>query len=72
MTKNMSTLDRKLRGLAATPVLLLLALLVGVGTVTGLVLIALAAVMAGTSTVGFCPLYAAIHINTRSSKPLPH
>lgn len=72
MTKNLSTLDRKLRGYAAAPVLLVVALLVGVGTVTGLVLLALAVVLAATATVGFCPLYAAIHISTRSSKPLPH
>jgi hypothetical protein len=72
MTKNMSTLDRKLRGYAAAPVLLLLALLVGVGSVTGLVLVALAVVMTVTAAVGFCPLYAAIRINTSSNKPLPH
>jgi hypothetical protein len=72
MTRNMSTLDRKLRGYAAAPVLLLVALLVGVGTITGVVLLVLAVVMAVTAKVGFCPLYAAIHISTRSSKPLPH
>jgi hypothetical protein len=72
MTRNMSTVDRKLRGYAAAPMLLLLALLAGVGTVTGLVLLALAIVMAVTAAVGFCPLYAAIHISTNSSKPMPH
>ena len=72
MTKNMSNFDRKLRGYAAAPLLLIVALLVGAGTITGVVLIGLAVVMAVTATVGFCPLYAAIHISTRSSKPLPH
>ena len=72
MTKNMSLLDRKLRGFAATPLLLIAALLVGVGTAAGIVLLALAAVIAVTSLVGFCPLYALIHINTRGAKPLPH
>jgi len=72
MTKNMSLLDRKLRGLAATSLLLIAALLVGVGTAAGIVLLALAAVIAVTSLVGFCPLYALIHINTRGAKPLPH
>lgn len=72
MTKNMSTLDRKLRGYAAAPLLMIAALLVGVGTITAVVLIGLAVVMAVTAIVGFCPLYAAIHISSRSSKPLPH
>ena len=72
MTKNMSTLDRKLRGYAAAPLLLIAALLVGIGTITGVLLFGLAVVMAVTGTVGFCPVYAAIHISTRSSKPLPH
>ena len=50
----------------------IVALLVGVGTVAGIALIALAVVMAVTSLVGFCPLYTLIHFNTRGSKPLPH
>jgi hypothetical protein len=29
-------------------------------------------VMTVTAAVGFCPLYAAIRINTSSNKPLPH
>ena len=72
MTKNMSTLDRRLRGFAATPLLVIAALLVGAGTTAGIVLLALAAVMVATSAVGFCPLYALIHISTRGPKPLPH
>jgi hypothetical protein len=71
MTKNMSLLDRKLRGFAATPLLLIAALLVGVGTAPGIVLLALAAVIAVTSLVGFCPLRPHPHQHTRP-KPLPH
>ena len=33
---------------------------------------ALAAIMLGTSAVGFCPLYALLHLNTRGRTPLPH
>jgi hypothetical protein len=72
MTKNMSTTDRRLRGLAVAPLLVIVALLAGAGTTVGIVVLALAAVMVATSAVGFCPLYALIHINTRGSKPLPH
>jgi len=72
MTKNMSTLDRRLRGIAVTPLLVIVALLVGAGTTAGIVLLALAAVMVVTSAVGFCPLYALIHVNTRGSQLQPH
>ena len=34
--------------------------------------VALAAIMLGTSAVGFCPLYALLHLNTRGRTPLPH
>ena len=72
MTINMSTLDRRLRSLAAAPLLVIVALLIGAGTLTGIVPLALAAVMLATSAVGVCPLYRLIHITTRGTKPLPH
>ena len=46
MTKNMSTLDRRLRGFIAAPLLVVVALVIGAGTVAGIVVLALAAVMA--------------------------
>ena len=33
--------------------------------------VAPAAVMLGTSAVGFCPLYTLLHINTSGRTPLP-
>lgn len=72
MTRNMSTLDRRIRGFAVVPLLVIAALIVGAGTILGIVLLAAAAVMLVTSTVGFCPLYTLLHINTRGAKPLPH
>ena len=72
MTRNMSTLDRRIRGFAVLPLLVIAALLVGVGTTFGIVLVALAVVMLATSAVGFCPLYTLLHIDTRGAKPLPH
>ena len=71
MTKNMSTLDRKLRTFLAAPLLVVVALLVGAGSLAGIVLLVLAAVMLATSSVSFCPLYAALHLNTRGPKPNP-
>ncbi len=72
MTRNMSTLDRRIRGFAVLPLLVVAALIVGAGTILGIVLLVLAAVMLATSAVGFCPLYTLLHINTRGAKPLPH
>ena len=71
MTKNMSTLDRKLRTFLVAPLLVVVALLVGAGSLVGIVLLVLAGVMLATSSVSFCPLYAALHLNTRGSEPNP-
>lgn len=72
MIKNMNTLDRVLRALVVAPLLVIAALFVGVGTILGVVLLVLAAVMLATAAVGFCPLYALFHLNTRGQHPLPH
>jgi hypothetical protein len=72
MTKNMNTLDRALRAFVIAPLLVIAALFVGAGTILGVVLLLLAAVMLATAAVGFCPLYALFHLNTRGQQPLPH
>lgn len=72
MTKNMNTLDRALRAFVVAPLLVFAALFVGAGTILGVVLLVLAAVMLATAAVGFCPLYALFHLNTRGQQPLPH
>ena len=72
MTKNMNTLDRVLRALVIAPLLVIAALFVGAGTILGVVLFVLAAVILATAGVGFCPLYALFHLNTRGRQLLPH
>ena len=72
MTKNMNTLDRALRAFVVAPLLVFAALFVGDGTFLGVALLVLAAVMLATAAVGFCPLYALFHLNTRGQQPLPH
>ena len=72
MTRNMSNLDRGLRALVVAPVAIVLAIVVGAGSLGGILLFALAAIMLATSAVGFCPLYALLHLNTRGRTPLPH
>jgi hypothetical protein len=72
MFRNVSTLDRGLRSLVVAPVAIVIAVLVGAGSPAGILLFVLAAVMLATSAVGFCPLYALLHVDTRGRRPLPH
>jgi hypothetical protein len=72
MSRNMSNLDRGLRSFVVAPVAIVIAVLIGAGSIGGIVLFALAAIMLATSAVGFCPLYTLFHLNTRGRTPLPH
>ena len=71
MNKNMSTLDRSLRTFVVAPVAIVAAFALGVGSIAGVLLLVVAVAMLATSAVGFCPLYALLHINTRGRSPLP-
>jgi UPF0716 family protein affecting phage T7 exclusion len=66
MSINMGSIDRLIRSVLVTPAAIVVAVVVGVGSVVGIVLLALAAVMLATSAAGFCPLYRALGIDTRS------
>jgi hypothetical protein len=72
MTRNMRNLDRGLRAFVVGPAAVIAAVLVGAGTVGGILLFALAGVMLATSAVGFCPLYALLRINSSGRRPLAH
>jgi Protein of unknown function (DUF2892) len=72
MSRNMSNLDRGLRSFVVAPIAIVVAVLIGAGSIGGIVLFALAATMLATSAVGFCPLYTLFHLNTRGRTPLPH
>jgi hypothetical protein len=72
MRVNMGLSDRRVRAFVVAPVLIVIALVVGIGSVAGIVLLALAAVMLATSAVGFCPLYTLFKIDTRSHRKSPH
>lgn len=71
MSPNMTTVDRGLRVLVAL-VAAGVAVAVGAGSLTGIVLFALAAVLLATSAVGFCPLYRLIGLDSRGRRPLSH
>lgn len=64
MNKNMGNTDRALRAFLVAPVLVVLGIVVGPAAVISWILYVLAAVMIGTSAVGFCPLYAPLGLST--------
>jgi hypothetical protein len=72
MSRNMSNLDRVLRGFVVAPAAIVIALVVGAGSMGGIVLFTFSALMLATAAVGVCPLYALLHLNTRGRTPLPH
>jgi Protein of unknown function (DUF2892) len=72
MSTNMSRLDRGLRSSLIAPAAIVIAILVGAGSIAGVLLFALAGVMLATSAIGFCPLYALRHFDTRGRRALPH
>jgi hypothetical protein len=61
-----------LRAFLVAPAAIVVAFVVGAGSIAGILLFALAAIMLATSAVGFCPLYNLLHLNTRGRTPLPH
>lgn len=66
MTQNMGTIDRVIRFLFA----LIVAVLYLTGVISGtlaIILGILAAVFLLTSTLGFCPLYAAFKLSTKKA-----
>jgi hypothetical protein len=72
MARNMSTLDRVLRAFVIAPAFIIVAAVIGISSVGGIVLLAVAAVMLATAAAGRCPLYALFHLDTRGRTPLPH
>lgn len=64
MIRNMGSVDRGVRAFLVAPVAIVLAFIVGAGTVAGVILFVLAAVMWATSAIGFCPNYVWLGITT--------
>lgn len=65
MTRNMGAFDRGLRAFVVAPVAIVVAVLIGAGTVAGVVLFVVAGIMLSSAVTGFCPTYTAIGISTR-------
>ena len=64
MQRNEGTVDRVVRALAGV-VALIIAGLVGIGSIGGVLLAVVGAVLVVTGAVGFCPLYRVLGVNTR-------
>ena len=64
MTRNMGAFDRGLRAFVVAPAAVVVALILGAGTVVGIILFVVAGIMLATALTGFCPTYTAIGIST--------
>jgi type IV secretory pathway TrbD component len=72
MTTNVGTADRVIRVVLAV-VAAIVGFSVGAGSVLGIVLLVVAAVLLVTAAVGFCPLYRLVGLSTSKAKqPLSH
>lgn len=63
MGRNESNIDRIIRVVVAVAAVAI-ALAIGAGSVGGIILLVVAAVMLVTAAVGFCPLYRVLGVNT--------
>ena len=64
MIRNMGTLDRALRVFVIAPAAIVVALLLGAGTVGGIVLFVVAGIMLVSAATAFCPTYILLGIST--------
>lgn len=65
MTRNMGTFDRALRAFVIAPVAILVAFVLGAGTLAGVILLVVAGIMLASAATAFCPTYTVIGISTR-------
>jgi len=75
LINNMGTVDRALRAFVIAPAAIVAALALGVPSILGIVLLAIAAIGLATGATGICPSYVPFGIDTHSHArraPLPH
>jgi hypothetical protein len=65
MTRNMGTFDCGLRAFVVAPAAIVVAFLIGAGTIFGVILFVVAGVMLTTAVTAFCPTYTVLGISTR-------
>ena len=64
MTRNMGSWDRGLRTFVVAPVAIVVAFIVGAGSVGGIILLAVAGIMLASGATAFCPTYTVLGIST--------
>jgi hypothetical protein len=64
MAPNMGAIDRGIRALVVAPAAIVVALILGAGTVGGIILLVVAAIMLVTAVTAVCPTYTAVGIST--------
>jgi hypothetical protein len=67
MIRNMGTLDRAVRVFVVGPASIVVALILGPGSVAGIALFAVAGIMLASSATAFCPTYILLGISTLPS-----
>jgi Protein of unknown function (DUF2892) len=65
MTRNMGTFACRLRAFVVAPAAVVIAFVLGAGTVFGAILFVVAGIMLTTSVTAFCPTYTLVGISTR-------
>ena len=64
MTRNMGTWDRGLRAFVVAPAAIVVAFILGAGSVGGVILFVVAGIMLATAAHGYCPTYTVVGIST--------
>ena len=64
MPVNMGVLDRSLRAFVVVPAAIVVAFIVGAGTLVGIILFVFAGIMLTTAVIGYCPTYTVVGIST--------
>ena len=64
LTHKMGNADRWARGLIVGPAAIVVAVLIGAGSLLGIILIAIGTVMPLTTNVGMCPVHALLAVDT--------
>ena len=64
MTRNMGIVDRGLRAFVVAPTAIVVAFVLGAGTLGGVILFVVAGIMLTTAVTAFCPTYTAVGIST--------
>lgn len=64
MIRNMGSYDRGVRAFVLAPLAVVLAFVVGAGTLAGVILFVVAGIMLATAAIGFCPNYVWLGITT--------